>query len=117
MVEASSAWGVDRCFRNRAVYHATRSKRKLRVLGSIAAKLGRRRELQFMLRVDSLLAHPFRHEIAPLANRNDFRRWNGLAVLLPRQRLKLPWPAKPLTRSPSRIPKPLARGSYRRTVR
>ena len=88
MVEASSAWGVYRSFRNGAVYHAAPSKRKSRVLLSIAAKLRRGRELQFRLRVNSLLARLLRHEIASFANRYYFRRWNGPAVLLPGQRLK-----------------------------
>src|ERR1700683_5463673 len=81
---------VYRCLRNSAVYHAAPSKRKLRVPLSIAAKLGRGRELQFKVRVGGLLAHLLRREIAPFANGNGFRRWNSPAVLLPRHRLKLP---------------------------
>jgi hypothetical protein len=65
------------------MYHAAPSKRKLRVLLSIAAKPGRGRELQFRGRAHSLLAHLLQHEIARFANGTDFRRWNGPVVFLP----------------------------------
>jgi hypothetical protein len=65
------------------MYHAAPSKRKLRVLLSIAAKPGRGRELQFRVRAHSLLAYLLRHEIDRFASRNDFRRWNGPVVFLP----------------------------------